>query len=506
MPPYDQGQQAALDQYGVDPQQQQQWYAPKRKKKRSWVPAALAAGAVGLGAYAHLRTPKFAPGGLGELQQQASRGGFRRVVDVPYHDQLKPTIDPDYGPVDRFFWNHQPTVDPHTHEMSLWNKIKFHAMEGFDTIPIAARGNQVRVIGSPTGSVKLPDDQVVWGRHVWPTHGTGVTGASVIHGGTDIEGPLATQQALTNLSQKGKGVEADLLEKHAPGAVPKTIGAHRLPGLVPQQKSPYAMAAHLQERANESFRGDDYFLKPNLGLSSGGEFPSRGVSWADELKKYHKHIKQNPDKAEWIRKSTGGSFSNELTDYLRDNGLYEGWVVDQATRDPSSALVQRRLPGYEGEQRVHIHRGQVIPSHTLDSLLKGHFTEPLTGRSPHSLNKTEQWAQSIVDKLPPEYRQGSFGMDVAKSRHPETGERLRHVLELNPSERGSATLEGGGSGSLYGTVFPTAGQEHYHNVTGRFTAPVAGAVGGLGALGAGGLAYGLTRPTDDEDDKPHPVG
>ena len=481
------------------------------KKTRSWLPAALgAAAAGGLGFYA-LRQQKLMPGAWGKIQDHAGEHGFHRVVDVPYADQLKKLHDPEDSWFDRFVQHHQPVVDPATHEMSAWNKAKFWMLEGEHAIPVAARGKDIRAIGHPGGIATLPDNAYAYGRHIRPTGAGehGVSPASVVRGGIDVEGPLKTQQALTHLSQQGKGVEAKLLDKYAPGVTPKTRGGHHfIPADASAGGDPISRARAFKQNVDKQF-GGHYMMKPTLGLSSGGQFPNHTQDWGELVGKYHEHLASNPDVANFIRNTPPSAMSNELVDYLKNNSLYEGYTLDQALKNPRNVIVQRKIPNFDYEYRVHTHLGQVLPDGNIPRFIAPHLIgEALPEYRKKKWEAITDFTQGVLDKLPEEYRKGTYGMDVAVSRDPKTGKVRHHVIEMNPSERADAHLEGGGTGALDYITVPWAAHTHNRAMTGRWTEPAAVA-GGMGAAAlAGTAAYGLTprHVVDDDDDAPHPVG
>ena len=480
------------------------------KKTRSWLPAALgAAAAGGLGFYA-LRQRKLLPGAWGKIQEQAGEHGFHRVVDVPYADQLKKLHDPEDSWFERLVQHHQPVVDPQTHEMSAWNKAKFWMLEGEHAIPVATRGKDIRAVGHPGGVAKVHDQAYVYGRHIRPTGAGehGVSPASVVLGGHDVEGPLKTQQALTHLSQQGKGFEAELLNKHAPGATPETRGGHHF--ISPDASAggdPVSRARAFKQSVDRHF-GGEYMMKPTLGLSSGGQFPNHQQDWGNLISKYHQHLASNPEVANFVRNTPPSAMSNELVDYLKAHSLYEGYTLDQATKNPRNVIIQRKIPNFDYEYRVHTHLGQVLPDGNIPRFIAPH----LVGDAFPDIRKKKwdaitKYTQGVLDKLPEEYRNGTYGMDVAISRDPKSGKVRHHIIEMNPAERADAHLEGGGTGALDYVTVPWAAHTHNRAMTGQWTQPAAMA-GGLGAAAlAGTAAYGLTpREVQEDDDTPHPVG
>lgn len=498
---YGAGVKEALQRYGESDQDTIDQHPPKPEK--SWLPTALAAGAAGLGMYGLMRRPSsVGRGGLSAVQPAAAEHGFYRTVPVYTKADLgkAPKVDNWFDSEQTLPWfqHHMtPHVNDDTGQFSPLNRLKFWATEGDHSIPVAGHAGKQWVPGAPGGRVDVHPDAVVTGRHEWHELAPGKSMADVIGGGRDLEGSRATQQALTSLSQAGKGVEANLLLQHAPDAIPQTeVGVARFSK---DHGDRYKNVQHLKKSIDKHF-GGEYYVKPNLGLQSGGAFPQENQDWGKVLSHYDAHMKANPEKARWINEHGGTDFDPDKAHYLKKHDLYEGHTLHSALADPSSVVLQRKIPGYGGEFRVHSHQGQVIPSMTssrhgdakaLEDLLPFAYTDK--HRDMHGM------VQGALDRLPEEYRRGSYGFDVAKGAHPETGETTWHILEMNPTERANATLGGGSSGFLGTDVMPTVAHAQHRAVTGRHTQPVALAAGLAGAGVAGGIARKMTSPDDESD-------
>jgi hypothetical protein len=465
------GAQDALAEYGL---------APKREKSkiRKALPY-LAAGAAGLGGYKLLRMPRFTAGpALREMQELAANKGFHRVVDVtPTKLETGATLG------DRFQHFMAPRASL-SGDLNTWNRLKLLLQEGTsEAIPVVEQKGKQRIAG---GKRKGPVKGVVFGRQsISPS-----TTAPAVRGGVDLEGPAETQTALNELSRKGKGYEADIVQQHAPGAMPLThsdISKHLAGG---------GDLPTMQSRLREAFGGEDWLLKPKGGLASGGNFPSLENDWQAQHAAYTAHMADPASRAAYDAAVAEGG--NAPSHYLRKHDLYKGYVLDQMLKDPASVMAQQKIPNILNEYRVHLVGGEA-PTSTIFP----RFTEGVKGQmraAPtrvgvgKSTKDIKAFSEDVMRKLPEEYRKGTFGFDVVAYKRPD-GTIGHQLVELNPTEGATPEAAGGGSGYLDPRSVPFTGHRHYKAITGRSTPLMAGLGGGL-AGGAVGLA---TKQLTDDD-------
>lgn len=501
--------------------------------KKSWLPAAGAGLLAGVGAYKLLRRSSFSANpGLSALQQRASTKGFHRVVDLSRDPSAK---DRPFELLNKFKqvrrgdetvggaikdvaqnlaerW--QPKVDMETRSMTPLNKLKFFLQEGGEAIPISSdpKTMETFVVGKPKGmNVK----GVVANRHIQPYYGE-QSPAKFIRGGTDIEGSKATQRAATLLGTRGKGYEAALVQKHAPGAMPKSVS-----DLSSFFKKPTGNSARERLQAIESIQSDmlkklqaqgmdQFALKPAGGVQSEGFFPLSTDNWKKQLGKFEKHI-ANPTNVANLEKAErmGGG---ELAYYLHKHNLLEGHTLHNALKDPKSVMAQHWLPGAMGEWRVNAFQG-AAPEYMMTprylSADPAGAAKDLLGLSDINRGELREFVEKHLSSLPKDLRRGSYGLDVMPFKGKD-GKPYFKILEMNPHERsGVSGSQGGGSGFLDSAVIPWAGHAHYRAATGRHSEPVS-ALGGLAAgTAAAGLARALTpeqQQQQEEEDTPHPVG
>ena len=428
------------------------------------------------------------------VQEQAAAKGFHRVHDV----SPKGDITTDYAPLQSLYQHSLPQVNDKG-ELNLLNKAKLWFHEGSEAIPVARMkpGEKAFVPGHPGG--KHVGEGVVFDRTALPGS------EHAIIGGTDAEGPMHVQQAMSNLGDAGKGVEADLLQRYAPGVMPKTFtDLHSIVG-GPLQGTRAEQARMMQQKIRDHLKGqgvDAWAMKPTHGLDSRSEFPSSKQDWGKMIEEYDAHMANPANAAELQKHIQSGNWS-ELTEHLHDNEIYAHHALSEAMKDPRKAIAQHWMPGAAGEWRVHTVGGgapsELMMVRNARDLARGAFT----GKNDEMKAPMKKFVEEeVLAKLPEEYRRGMHGMDVMPFRMPDGSVQFK-VMELNPHGLSSAASGGGGSGLLEPDILPGAGWKHYKAMTGRD----AEAPAMMKALGVGAAAGGTARLlTDEEDDKPHPVG
>jgi len=473
---------------------------PPPEKKKSWLPALGTAAAIGLGTYGLLRRPSFSTNpALRKTQQLASTKGFHRVVPLM---RTTDQVDPDAGFMGRLNHAIQPKIDEQG-RMNLLNRFKFWAQEGGEAIPVGFNPKGKAFI--PNGRGPVNTEGVVFGRPMLDPKDR----KNIVVGGQDIEGSHKTQRALTDMGLKGKGMEASLMQRYSPGAVPKTVvdlgqfmkgspGGDRV-----------ARIRAIQKAMQEKYKGtemENFLLKPTLGFNSGGKFPMSEDDWGKHLARFDKAMADPVFKAKFDKATP-----DQFADMVWDKGILQGHTLHEMLKNPSSAIAQQQIPNRLGEWRVNVTKGEaplglMAPRGATDNPLEALKEIGTEGVSPFKIKK---FVEEHIKKLPQHYREGTYGADVMPYYTPE-GKLDYKFVELNPSERaGYHGSEGGGSGFLDAYNLPWAGHAHYRTATGRHATPVALA-GGLAAAGAaGGLARYLTpeqKAQQEEEEAPHPVG
>lgn len=456
---------------------------------RKVLPWVLAGGA-GLAGYKYLRTPSFSKNvAMRAMQQKAVRKGFHHVVDVT------PTKYDGNGVIDRLNHFFTPRADTKG-KLDLWNKAKLLLRTGTtDSIPVSRVGKKLVHANGTVGTKAI--DGVAYGRNV-DIGGSGLPAKKVIRGGVDLEGSKSTQKAMTELGRKGKAFEADLLKKYAPGSMPDTeTGLHKImQGLKINTPAQRGLAIKtLQDTLKKRFGKNDYILKPNMGLASGGEFPHGKLDWGEELTKYEKYIANKRNSLALEKRLARGE--NEASDYLREKGLYQGQTLHDVLKDPRSALAQAKIPNIRNEARIHHLQGEAPSSMVMPKQLDNVKKMVRLPLDMTNMGSSQELVEKTIAALPKKYHKGMYGADVIQYTKAD-GSVGNKIVELNPHEMITTNSGGGGSGHLTADG-PNPWGPHglYRAATGRHT-PIAA---GLGGLGLGGLAYtasDLAMPSDDD--------
>jgi hypothetical protein len=299
---------------------------------------------------------------------------------------------------------------------------------------------------------------------------------------------------MTRLSRGGKRQEAELLKKHVPDAIPETHTDlnHLFQGLPKDRRT---AVTELQSRVLSN-HGHDVALKPSYGLASGGKFPRAAGDWGAHLEAYDAHMADPANRKAFNAAKRKGQ--NAHAQYMKDRGLYEGHTLHTALKNPNDVILQKWVDQPMGEWRVHTMAGSAPSQLMAPRFIKGpsdvlHHVPGVPGGH----GQMQHWMENeVLAKLPEKYRKGNFAFDVMPHRKPDGSTGFK-ILEVNPTERATATGSGASSGFLDPLANPFVGHKHYRAATGRQTPLKAGLGAGL-AAGAAGL--GASALTSDDDD------
>jgi len=322
----------------------------------------------------------------------------------------------------------------------------------------------------------------------------------MVKGDIGLGATLADEKRQNALQDKWH--EYKTLEKHAPGAMSRTENladiAKQLNLAKPTNDIETAQYFKtLQDEIHKRF-GKGFVMKETRGVQSAGMFPSETHDLHDLLSKYRESGGAAQAAAAEKELELGGFGGDDMVMMrkLRENPHYAGRVLEQALKNPKRVIVQERLPlaktdslvrkGLSGltgdtlsnEMRVHVEGGRVMHDATTPrySTLGAAFDR-------NHVHGANTFAQSVVDKLPEEYKNMSFGMDIS----PLEGGGYR-LIESNPTGNSGFLAPKGGS--------PLAGIQLRKHYLGNYSKPVAGAAAvgvGLGTAGiaGAGLHYGM---------------
>jgi hypothetical protein len=457
-----------------------QWpWAPKEPESpwKSWKPYALGAG-LGLAGYGLLKHPFKANAlkypELRKIQDQAA-GDFSHVM-----------IDPPDAP-EGFL-------------EKLWEPFKW----GPHSTPVKRTGAiRKEDLGTPNNPKVL-------------LHGftreqpTGMMDPSL----GAAQGADATARYDKLMAFEDKLEQYKLLSKYAPGTMGKTISVEDIlkkkgltlsPDMDPAEIR--ATLAKVQEAAREEFGGKEYIIKPRNAREGGDPsvqstlytFPHEKSDLADLWDKWQPHKKQfynmaekDPGAAvatyrEAVPEAYPGRVSEEM---LHNNAIFqEKQPIQRYFGDIARAYEEAGFAPTK-DYRVHSFGGYANPS-LADTRFDAE--DDIVSRIKHwwTSRRAARWAQeNVINKLPPELRGLSYGIDVAPLTH---GPQPFSVMEMNPI--------GGQSGIL---DYPQVERNLYRHFTGRSTeswARAGGVAAGVAGTGLAGGGMALHQKLKGESDE-----
>lgn len=254
--------------------------------------------------------------------------------------------------------------------------------------------------------------------------------------------PVLEELDLLKKLENDKWFEAEVLQRHAPEAFPKTenmanvldeLGVD-LSKVSPPQRA--AAAAQLSARLRKRYP-EGFFMKSIDGFDSDGQFPTEKTDFASTYKEYKRGAE--PKMAKLSRANPDTVVVHQE---MKGTPGYEGRFIDELFRDPRRIILQERLrisiasTVQDGssirkillEYRVHVVQGRVLKGGTLS---RWDYASPSSGE----LRRVERFVQGVLDRLPEEFRRLSYAIDVLAT---ENG--ILKIIELNT---------GGDSGYLY---------------------------------------------------------
>jgi len=336
---------------------------------------------------------------------------------------------------------------------------------------------------------------------------------SLVRGQAEIGGAPEYKELLRSLGDKWE--EYKYWRQHVPDAfgrseniadIVKELGYR--PGMTLSKKQEGEMLYKLRQRLKKAYP-EGFLLKDTDGMQSGGVFPNEKTKFNTMLGRYRRSgLKAKYDTGlKKVNTPEGGSIGDLMASM--DHPAFEGRVLDRVVREPHRVMVQAKLPidnpetglhkslgtrvGIKPnrEVRVHVEGGVAVPDLTAprhDPLMYAFDKKHMHGAT--------EYAQSLVDRLPPEHRNMSWAMDIV----PLKGGGY-NIIESNA---------GGESGFLDPRVLPLSGIKMRKAYMGNYAKPVARLTAALGATGAGlsaglgtaGLAPAITRTVAQPPENP----
>lgn len=315
---------------------------------------------------------------------------------------------------------------------------------------------------------------------------------------TGTTNPTLGTEAAERARLDNKWNEYRVFSRHAPGSMPdsqrvtdvmRRMGYDSVPkGKKAREKFLSELQAHLKGVYPEGF-----LLKGVEGVQSGGKLPTNEHDLVDLVNQYRTNGVGAKIK-ELDRQYASGEMSPaaqmRAQRSLRETPGFAGQTVHGLLSDPSSVMVQRKVPikqpGIIGralaslrgqpassEVRVHVIGGQVVPE-----LSSARFDPTMELLDRDSIHGASEFAKGIMSKLPAKYQTSSFAMDVA----PLQGGGFK-LIESNP---------GANSGMLDPSNNPLNAFKLRKAMTGQWSPTVAGAGAAVAGIGSAGVGYGAT--------------
>lgn len=419
-----------------------------------WAYPAIGAGA-GLGAYGLARVPMLASASKYPI--------LRRIQEMAKGKMYRAGI------------RSQPT-DPTKAQKAVRSVVHGPEIEkGIEQLPKGVKGTKE----APTA--------------VWSGGGTPMKGSFDPSLGPVTGREAAKADELVGMLED-KLIEAQMLQKFAPGTLPRTVA---LADMLKKYKLTLRGGQHteqelarLQEALSKEFGGTEYLIKTrgaseqlggDLGAASSGSFPTGKTDlyraqkdWEKMQPEFHEAWAEasDPNKAIGAFRKRPGYEGRVVPEIYGDNVIIQERVPLKQFKGRTAAKMEERGLSPTEEHRVHVVGGRAVPSLAMPRYYGNPFQaimQTLKAR------RAAKWLQKeVVDKLPQNVKGLSYGMDVA----PVAGGKGYKVIETNP---------GGLSGLL---DMPVTGNPMLHRaVTGRHTKPIAAALGvGAGLAGAGTAA------------------
>jgi hypothetical protein len=225
--------------------------------------------------------------------------------------------------------------------------------------------------------------------------------------GRSILGSLNPGLVNANIAQAltaNKYVEALFWKQYAPEALPET---HLLSSMDLELSNPARLTVQLDKMFPQG-----WVMKGVSESSSNFSIITDKTKLAEEIEAY-----RNSDfdkfKEETYRKMAGYDEDN-IYETLQRHKNYLGWRASLYLKKPSNVIVQRKAD-IDREFRVESIGGRILKKATIDrhNWWLELIGQPFEVSSPEAFEKVNNFAQSIVDKLPPELRETNFGFDIA---------------------------------------------------------------------------------------------
>lgn len=202
-----------------------------------------------------------------------------------------------------------------------------------------------------------------------------------------------------------KYVEAAFWEKYAPGAMGKTTLLSELikPGMKPDQ---------IKEALDKAYP-NGWVMKGVWDNATQASFlVTNDTDISEKIKVYKDNLEDYLDYMKRMDLMHANSNPDVYVRVLRERPEFTGHRLNRFFKEPEFAIVQERLAIKE-EYRVEVIAGKVLAKGTTIPRYQYEYPDSDDWMNDPNIKRVEEFAQSVVDKLPPELRGMTFGMDIA---------------------------------------------------------------------------------------------
>ncbi len=241
--------------------------------------------------------------------------------------------------------------------------------------------------------VYIPGSSVVF--HARTFHGQNVLGRL---------NPGLVNQHIAQILTSNKYVESLFWKQYAAEALPET---HLLSSMGLNLAQPQELVRQLNQKFPQG-----WVMKGVNESSSNFSIITDKTQLTEEISSYQK---SNFDSfMHETNIALAGSDEDKIYETLQKHKNYFGWRASQYLQHPEHVIVQRKAD-IDREFRVEAIGGKILKNASVDRhnwWLKLE-DRPIIKSSPEVFKKVEEFAQSLIDKLPPELRETNFAFDIA---------------------------------------------------------------------------------------------
>gem|GEM_PF-1258172 len=202
-----------------------------------------------------------------------------------------------------------------------------------------------------------------------------------------------------------KYVEAMFWEKYAPSVMPKTK-------LLGEMTTDKIKPKDLRGLLNKEFP-NGWVIKGVWDNATQADFlVTNETDLEEEIQKYKNNQVDFIKYMQELQKDFGASNPDLFVRKLRERPEFMGYRINKFLKSPELSIVQEKLSIQE-EFRVEVISGRVLGDGSTIPRYQYEYPDNDNWQNDPNIKRVESYAQDALDKLPPELRGMTFGMDVA---------------------------------------------------------------------------------------------